>query len=110
MNVSVYASFARSDGVLVDIVGQARRRSSTSTVDTDGAPAPNLETFALEIATNELASTDCLLAGSHGEQGALESMSSEDEEDEEDLDIFGLPDTPLDQVEALLTLRARQLA
>jgi len=111
MNVSVCASFA--DGVLVDFVCQSRRRSSTSIVDTEGAPAPNLESFASEIVRSELASTDCFCAGFHGEQGALETMSSDeddwDEEDEEDLDIFGLPLTPLDPAEAMLTLRTRQL-
>jgi len=110
MDISVCASFARKEGVSVDIVGQSRRRSSTSTVDTEGAPAPNLETFTLDLsAKTEVASADCLCAGSHGKQGALELMSSDaDEEDEED--IFGLPLTPLDPAEAMLTLRARQLS
>lgn len=77
MNAPVYASLARKEGVSVDIVGESRAaydRYPASWAN-EGAPAPNLESFALDlIATRRLASTDCLVVGSRGGQVVLPTL------------------------------------
>lgn len=61
----------------MDIVGQSRApydRYPASWAD-QGAPAPNLESFALDLlAKNRLANTDCLVVGSLGGQVVLPTL------------------------------------
>lgn len=77
MNASVYAMLARRDGCSVDIVGQSRAAYDCypASWGNEGAPAPNLETFTLDlISQKRLANTDCLVVGSRGGQVVLPTL------------------------------------
>jgi len=77
MNASVYSTLARKQGFSVDILGQSRAaydRYPTSWAN-DGCPPPNLETFALDLATKGcIQKTDCLVVGSRGGQVVLPTL------------------------------------
>jgi len=77
MNSSVYAALGRKDGFSVDIVGQSRAPYDRYPIAwaNDGAPAPNLESFALDLlAKGSLKNTDCLVVGSRGGQVVLPTL------------------------------------
>jgi hypothetical protein len=77
INSSVYASLGRQDGFSVNIIGQSRApydRYPTSWA-TEGAPPPNLETFAMDLqAQNCFDKADCLVFGSRGGQVVLPTL------------------------------------
>jgi len=74
INASVYAAMGRKDGCRLEIVGQSRApydRYPASWGD-QGAPAPNLESFTLDLLSkNALANSDVLVVGSRGGQVVL---------------------------------------
>jgi hypothetical protein len=77
MNAAVYEGLERKHGVAVNILGQSRAPYDRypAAWAQDGAPAPNLETFALDLAGNGcLEETDCLVVGSRGGQVVLPTL------------------------------------
>jgi hypothetical protein len=74
VNASVYQSLGQKEGISVQIVGQSRAPYDRypQCFANDGAPAPNLESFALDVvAQGCLERTDCLVVGSRGGQVVL---------------------------------------
>jgi hypothetical protein len=77
MNAAVYEGLARKNGVSLQILGQARSNYDRypPAWGNEGAPAPNLETFAMELASNGcLENADCLVLGSRGGQAVLPTL------------------------------------
>jgi hypothetical protein len=77
MNAAVYEGLQRKHGVAVNILGQSRAPYDRypAAWANDGAPAPNLETFALDLAGNGcLEKTDSLVVGSRGGQVVLPTL------------------------------------
>eukprot|EP00427_Karlodinium_veneficum_P011274 CAMPEP_0169094854 /NCGR_PEP_ID=MMETSP1015-20121227/18166_1 /TAXON_ID=342587 /ORGANISM="Karlodinium micrum, Strain CCMP2283" /LENGTH=352 /DNA_ID=CAMNT_0009155537 /DNA_START=51 /DNA_END=1109 /DNA_ORIENTATION=- len=77
MNSSVYSALARKEGVSVNILGQSRAPYDRypSSWASEGAPPPNLETFALDLSAQGcLDNLDCLVVGSRGGQVVLPTL------------------------------------
>jgi len=77
INSSVYSALAHREGFSVNILGQSRAaydRYPASWAQ-EGAPPPNLETFALDLlAQGSLDNLDCLVVGSRGGQAVLPAL------------------------------------
>jgi hypothetical protein len=75
INASVYAALAKKEGFSVNILGQSRApydRYPASWAKEGGAPAPNLESFALDLLNDRsIENVDCLVVGSRGGQVVL---------------------------------------
>jgi hypothetical protein len=74
MNAAVYDAMSRMEGFTVQIVGQSRAPYDRypASWGGDGAPPPNLETFALELLQrNAVQNMNCLVFGSRGGQVVL---------------------------------------
>lgn len=74
INSSVYSALERENGISVKVLGQSRAPYDRypAAWGNDGAPAPNLETFALDLAAQKcFDQTDCLIVGSRGGQVVL---------------------------------------
>jgi len=77
INASVYQALGRKEDFTVNITGQSRAQYDRYPVawGGDGAPAPNLESFAMDLAAQGiLDSTDCLVVGSRGGQVVLPTL------------------------------------
>eukprot|EP00427_Karlodinium_veneficum_P013827 CAMPEP_0169068864 /NCGR_PEP_ID=MMETSP1015-20121227/4256_1 /TAXON_ID=342587 /ORGANISM="Karlodinium micrum, Strain CCMP2283" /LENGTH=379 /DNA_ID=CAMNT_0009127717 /DNA_START=52 /DNA_END=1191 /DNA_ORIENTATION=+ len=74
INSSVYSALDREYGISVKVLGQSRAAYDRypAAWGNDGAPAPNLETFALDLAAQKcFDQADCLIVGSRGGQVVL---------------------------------------
>lgn len=73
-NGAVYANLGRSSSLVVEIIGQSRAPYDRYPESwPQGAPAPNLASFALEVAARP-PRADCLLVGSRGGQVVLPKL------------------------------------
>lgn len=73
-NGAVYASLGRSNSFSVEVVGQSRAPYDRYPESwPQGAPAPNLASFAMEVAARP-PRADCLLVGSRGGQVVLPKL------------------------------------
>lgn len=77
MNSAVYSALARKDNFSMDILGKSRApydRYPPAWAN-EGAPAPNLESFALDLlAQGKVKDVDCLVVGSRGGQVVLPTL------------------------------------
>jgi len=75
-NAASYAALARNEGVSVAIQGQSRAEYDCYPLGwEEGAPAPNLETFALDLLDQGIIQrSDCLVVGSRGGQVVLPTL------------------------------------
>lgn len=75
-NAAAYAALGRCDGVEVEIQGQSRAPYDRyPPAWEEGAPAPNLETFALDLLARGIVEySDCLVVGSRGGQVVLPTL------------------------------------
>mmetsp|Transcript_118195 Transcript_118195/g.204273 ORF Transcript_118195/g.204273 Transcript_118195/m.204273 type:complete len:519 (-) Transcript_118195:138-1694(-) len=75
MNASVYSKLKHKDDISLQIVGQSRApydRYTEAWGAPSGGPAPNLETFAMDLSSQgALDHCDCLVVGSRGGQVCL---------------------------------------
>lgn len=77
INAQVYADLSRMDGFEVAIKGQSRAPYDRYPIEYggDGAPPPNLGTFAMDLLSQGLLeTTDCLVVGSRGGQVVLPTL------------------------------------
>jgi hypothetical protein len=77
INSSVYTALARKESFSVNILGQSRAAYDRypESWAREGAPAPNLESFALNLLTDGIMErVDCLVVGSRGGQVVLPTL------------------------------------
>eukprot|EP00427_Karlodinium_veneficum_P044181 CAMPEP_0169260782 /NCGR_PEP_ID=MMETSP1016-20121227/42705_1 /TAXON_ID=342587 /ORGANISM="Karlodinium micrum, Strain CCMP2283" /LENGTH=303 /DNA_ID=CAMNT_0009342959 /DNA_START=153 /DNA_END=1061 /DNA_ORIENTATION=+ len=77
INSSVYSELNREDNVSVKILGKSRAPYDRypAAWGAHGAPPPNLETFALDLAVQKCVDeADCLIVGSRGGQVVLPTL------------------------------------